>query len=313
MLFASKKNESKSMLNAYKSESISCYLMLLLPLIGFIVFNVYPILWTFRWSWFSYTGIDSQAIFVGWENFKTVFTTDTTYWKVWLTTLQYGILKVPIEMSLALFIAVLLNRQFKGAKFFQALFYLPNVVSVAIIGLIFSNMFSYWGVINTYLVEWGIIEAEIDWFASKWTAMFMLVLGGVWNTFGVNIMYFLSALINVPEELYESAEIDGASKIRQFFSITLPMIAPVFQTILLLSLVGTLGVNDYILAFTGGGPSGQTLTVMSYLTRQFVPGFTDSTTPALGYGCAMSFMTTIILTTIALVYNKLSGKLKTVH
>ncbi|MBQ6937671.1 MAG: sugar ABC transporter permease [Clostridia bacterium] len=313
MKFASKNGKSKSMSSAYKSESIACYLMILLPLIGFIVFNVYPILWTFRWSWFSYNGIDSQAIFVGWENFKTVFTTDTTYWKVWLTTLQYGILKVPIEMSLALFIAVLLNRQFKGAKMFQALFYLPNVVSVAIIGLIFSNMFSYWGVVNTYLVEWGIIQAEIDWFASKWTAMFMLVLGGVWNTFGVNVMYFLSALINVPEELYESAEIDGASKTRQFFSITIPMIAPVFQTILLLSLVGTLGVNDYILAFTGGGPSGQTLTVMSYLTRQFVPGFTDSTTPALGYGCAMSFMTTIILTTIALVYNKLSGKLKTVY
>lgn len=295
------------------SEARQCYMMIATLIIAFFVFYLYPILWTFRWSWFSFTGTESTAVFVGWKNFLTMFTTDFTYWKVWLTTLEYGVLKVPIELSLALVIAILLDRQIKGAKMFQALYYLPNVVSVAIIGLVFSNMFGYWGVINTYLVKLGIIGKEIDWFASKGTAMFMLVLGSIWNTFGVNVMYFLAALANVPGELYESARIDGASESRQFFSITIPMIAPVFQTIILLSLVGTLSVNDYILAFTGGGPSGSTLTVMSYLTKQFVPGFAESSAPALGYGCAMSLLTTIILSTVAILYNKFSRKMKEIY
>lgn len=312
-LKACKNTVSGSLQGEKKAEAVQCYLMISTLLIGFFVFNLYPILWTFRWSWFSYNGIESQARFIGWQNFITMFTTDTTYWKAWGTTLLFGFCKMPVELVIALMLALLLNQRVKGSGFFQAMFYLPNVVSVAIIGLVFSNMFSYWGVINSFLMKAGIIQSEIDWFASKGTAMFMLVAGGVWNTFGVNVMYFLAALANVPEELYESASIDGASKSTQFFKITLPMIGPVLHIIILLSLVGTLSVNDYILAFTGGGPSGKTLTVMSYLTKQFVPGFTDSTTPALGYGCAMSLVTTIILTAVALGYNKLQTKIKLTH
>jgi raffinose/stachyose/melibiose transport system permease protein len=242
-----------------------------------------------------------------------MFTTDTTYWKVWGNTFLFALGKIPIELTLAMFLALLLNKKLKGVNFFRTMYYMPNIISVVIIGLIFSNMFSYWGIINTWLVKLGVIDTEIDWFAEKLTAMAVLIIGSIWNTFGINVMYFLAALSNVPEELYECARLDGASKFQTFFKVTLPMIGPVFQVIILLSIIGTLSVNEYIIVLTNGGPAGQTLTVMSYLTKQFVPGFTDATTPALGYGCAMSLITTIIFAIIAIVYNKFSKRMGAVY
>lgn len=296
-----------------KSEVFWCYLMLALPIIGFVFLQLYPILWTFKWSLFSYYGIAKNAIFIGLDNFKTFFTSDFTYWKAWGNTLLFAVMKMPIELSLAMILALILDKKMKGSGLFQALYYLPNIISVAIVGLILSNMFSYNGIINGLLTRFGLISENIDWFAQKSSAMWMIVAGSIWSTFGVNVMYLLAALSTVPNEIYESAELDGASAVRKFFSITLPMIAPVFQTILLLSLLGSLSINEYVIVLTNGGPQGQTNTVMSYLYTKFVPGFADTVSPQLGYGCAMSLVTTVIFTVIALAYNKLSNKMNNLY
>lgn len=295
------------------SEAFWCYLMIAIPVIGFLVLQVYPILWTFKWSFFSYYGIESTARFVGLDNFKTFFTQDFTYWKAWGNTLLFAVIKMPIEISLAMILALVLNKKMKGSGLFQAVYFLPNIISVAIVGLILSNMFSYNGIINNLLVKTGFIGENIDWFADKGHAYAMIIAGSVWTGFGINVMYILSALATVPDDLYESAAIDGASKARMFFSITLPMIAPIFQTILLLSLIGTLNINEYIIVLTNGGPHGQTNSVMSYLYSKFVPGFADTANPQLGYGCAMSLVTTIIISTIAIFYNKFSSKMKSIY
>jgi len=295
------------------SEAFWCYLMIAIPVIGFVVLHVYPIFWTFKWSFFSYYGVESTAKFIGLDNFKTFFTQDFTYWKAWGNTLIFALIKMPVEITFAMLLALALNKKMKGAGMFRAMYFLPNIISVAIVGLILSNMFSYNGIINNLFVKSGLLNENIDWFADKWHAFAMIIIGSVWSTFGVNVMYLLAALATVPEELYESAEIDGASKMRRFFSITLPLIAPVFQTILLLSLIGSLSVNEYIIVLTNGGPHGQTNTVMSYLYTKFVPGFADSANPQLGYGCAMSLVTTIIVACIAIFYNKFSNKMKNLY
>ncbi len=295
-----------------RQESISCYLMLLLPILGFLVLNVYPILWTFKWSFFNYTGIPSETRFVGAENFATLFSEDMSYWKSWINTLQFTCLKVPIEMLFALVMATFIcNKSVKMKGFFRSAYYLPNVISVAIVGLIFSNLFSTNGFVNEMLQRFGM--EKVEWLGSKTAAMGMLVYGSVWNTFGINVLYFIAALSNVPEELYEAASIDGAGALRKFFCITVPMIAPVFQTIILLSLLGTLGVNEYIIVLTGGAPANSTRTVMSYLTTKFVPGFMEETTPNLGYGCAISLMTTIIFGIVSVIYQKASKKMNSVY
>lgn len=295
------------------SEAFWCYFMIAIPVIGFLALHVYPILWTFKWSFFSYYGIETTARFIGLDNFKTFFTQDFTYWKAWGNTLIFALIKMPLEITFAMLLALALNKKMKGSGFFRAMYFLPNIISVAIVGLILSNMFSYNGIINNLLVKSGFLGENIDWFSDKWHAFAMIIMGSIWSTFGVNVMYLLAALATVPEELYESAEIDGASKVRRFFSITLPLIAPVFQTILLLSLIGSLSVNEYIIVLTNGGPHGQTNTVMSYLYTKFVPGFADSANPQLGYGCAMSLVTTVIVATIAIFYNRFSNKMKSLY
>lgn len=294
------------------SIALQSYLMLLLPIIGFCAFSVYPIIWTFKWSLYSYSGIPSKAIFIGFENFKNILTTDFTYWKMWINTLIFAICKIPFEMIIAMFTALLLSKKLKAKGLFRSIYFLPNVISIAVIGLIFSNMFSPFGFINTSLVKMGLISEGFDWYSTKASAITVLVIASIWNTFGVNVMYFMAALSNVSEDVYEAATVDGAGRITTFFKITLPLIAPVMQTILLLSLIGTLGVNELILVLTGGAPGGETFSVMSYVTRKFVPGFATDTVLPLGYGCAMSLLTTIILTAIAIAYNKFSEKMKNI-
>lgn len=286
--------------------------MLSPQIIGFFVFSLYPILWAVRKGFYYYTGVPADTYFVGFENFKRVITTDTTYWGTWLTTLKFAVMKMPIEIILALLLAVMLSKNIRFKGFFRAVYYLPHIISVAIVGLIFANLYDYFGFVNAWLVKFGWIQKEISWFSETNTAMSVLVVSGIWSTFGINVLYFIAALSNVPDELYEAAELDGAGAVRKFFSITLPMIAPVFQTILLLSINGTLHTNEIVLALTGGAPAGTTHTVMSYQVNQFVPGFSTGTVN-LGYGCAMSVITSVIMTAIALGYNRFSSKMQNVY
>ncbi len=298
----------KGLKQELRTEARWCYLMLALPIIGFCVFTVYPILWTFRWSFYSYSGIKSQASFIGLRNFISLFTTDLTYWKTWITTLEFAVCKVPIELALAMILALILSKDIKAKGFFRSSYYMPCVISVAIIGVIMSNLFGYYGIINYGLAKLGIIQDGIDWFASKGTSLAVLVIGSIWNTFGTNVMYFMAALANVPLDVYESAALDGATGAQSFFKITLPLILPVGKIILLLSILGTLGVNEYVLVVANGAPAGKTNTVMSYMTQQFVPGFAGAN-PPIGYGCAMGLITSILFICIALIQNRVNKKM----
>lgn len=299
----------KGMKSASLQEERTCYAMLLIPIIGFIFLSAYPIIWTFKWAFYSYKGVESEAVWIGLKNFTTLFSKDLTYWRMWWQTIMFAIMKLPMELPLAMILALFLNSKIKGSGFFRTMYYLPSVVSVAVVGVVFSNMFSYWGIINNMLLKLGVIAEEIDWFASQGSAILMLALASTWCTFGVNVMYFLAALTNVPEELYESARLDGASPWTTFWKITMPSIMSVFKIVLLMSITGTLEMNELVLVLTNGAPQSQSFTVMSYLTKQFVPGFAEQAAPNLGYGCAMSVITTILFMVIGLTYNTISKRM----
>lgn len=295
----------------YKSIERQSYLLIALPLIGFFVFTLYPIAWSVVKAFYHYNQIPSQTVFTGLQNFKNLFR-DVAYWKTWISTFKFMIYKLPFEVFISLILAVLLGKKIKGAGFFRGFYYMPCVVSVAIVGLIFSNLFDYFGFLNDQMVRLGIIDAPIDWFATEKSAFFVLCIGSIWSNFGTNVLYFSAAITNVPDDLYEAAEIDGAGPIRKFWNITIPMIAPVFQTILLLAINGTLHVSEYIVVLSNGAPAGATHTVGSYMITQFLPGFVTGV-PNIGYGCAMALVNSIIYGTVAVVYSKLSEKMKNVY
>jgi len=304
-----KTKKAKHKTQRYIQKERMCYLLLSPQIIGFLVFSIVPMIWAISKSWTYYDLIDTR--YVGWENFKILFH-DTSYWNSLLTTLRFALMKIPLEIPLALILAVLLSRKIRGAGVFRAVYYLPYVLSTALVALVFSNLFNYFGVLNALLQKIGIIELPIDWFATTASAMWVIVITDIWKTFGVNVLYFISALANVPEEVYESAKIDGANRVQTFFKITLPMIAPTFQIILMMSIIGTLGMSELVLVLTNGAPSGTTYTVNAYIFNNYSPGIAIPGVN-IGYGCAMSLMTAIILSCITMGYMKFSSKLKQVY
>lgn len=308
MVTATKKSRQ---LNAKTKTTLQCYLMLSTQIIGFLVLTAYPIFWAAKWAWFYYDTIPQNTRLVGWENFVNIFS-DSAYWNAWGTTLKFAACKIVIELPLAMLLAVLLNRNIKGKGFFRALFYMPNIVSVAIVGLIFSNMFDYFGVINGLLGKFGIAPEGVNWFGNVGTALMVIVIASTWSTFGTNMIYFLGALQTIPEDLYESAYLDGAKPLTVFFKITLPMIAPILQTVLLLAINGTLHINDLVLVTTNGAPGGKTFTVMSYIVKQFVPGFAEANVN-IGYGSAMALITSAIYCIVGVTYSKLSKRLSEIY
>lgn len=306
-----KHNGTKKMLSKRTKNDIQAYIMLSPQIIGFLLFSIFPLIWAIRLSWFSYNGIAEQTRFVGWENFVTLMS-DTSYWSSLANTFLFFLMKLPFEIPVAMFLAVLLSKKLRGAGFFRAMYYMPHVISVAITALVFTNMFSYFGFINGWLQNLHISELPIEWFGTKFKAMFVLVLADTWRSFGVNVMYFMAAIQNVPEDVYEAAKIDGAGKLTTFFRITLPLIAPVMQVILMMSVIGTLGTNELVLVLTNGAPGGTTHTVKSYIFQNYAPGMADMNVN-IGYGCAMSLVTGLILAAITLTYMKFSEKMKSIY
>lgn len=290
---------------------LQAYIMLMPQIIGFLLFSIYPMIWAITKSWYFYNGISSDTRFVGWENFIRLFS-DGEYWQTLANTFLFAIMKIPIELPIALLLAVLLNQKLKGTGFFRTMFYLPHIVSTAIIALVFANIFNYFGVINALMQKIGILEQPVDWFGTKMKAMWVLVIADTWKSFGVNVLYFLAAMQNIPEDVYDACKIDGAGKFTVFFKVTLPLMAPVLQVILMLSIIGTLQTNELVLVLTNGAPGGSTYTVMSYIFQKYAPGLADVGVN-VGYGCAMALVTGLILATITLSYQRYSQKLNDIY
>lgn len=293
-------------------ESWKCYLLLAPQLIGFFVFSIYPILWAARYSFYYYDGVSINTRFTGFDNFIKIFN-DGTYWHTWLTTLKFAVLKLPLELILAMSLALALARKrTKLAGLFRSIYFVPHIISVAIIALIFSNLFEPFGFINSWLMKLNLIDKPIEFLKTVRGGFVMMISVDILLNFGVNTLYFIAALSNVDNDIYEAADLDGCMGLNRFFKITLPLILPVVQIVCLLAMKGVLGTGMTVYLLTGGAPGGMTHTVHSYILEQYVPGFAAGM-PNLGYGSAMCIITSAITALISFIYMKLSGKAKNMY
>jgi len=299
-------SQKSSFKEFFKKDSTQAVLMLLPMLIGFFTFTYFPIVYIIRYSFTNFNGFVGE--FTGFDNFVRLFTRDTAFWQALVNTFILTGGKLLVEIPLALLFAVLLNKAIKGTSIFRVIMFLPSIISTAIVGLIFTLMFAaFRGVINTMLMNIGVISSSVDWFATRSTALFVIGTASVWAFLGVNIVFFLMALQGVPKEVYECAELDGAIGITKFFKITLPMIAPVFRVVLLNAIIGSIQVADLVLASTNGQPNGQTEVVMTHIFKHFFG--LDGRRMEVGYASAMSVVTAIILGIITFIYLKSSKNL----
>ena len=289
-----------------KANEIQSYLMLFPSLIGTLIFVVYPLIWVIRWSLFRYDGM-FEADYVGFYNFVTAIK-DSDFWNSVQNTFFLTLVKLCIEVPMALVIAVLLNTKIFARNIHRSIYFMPTVLSVAIMGIVFSFIFaSYDGVVNNILLNVKLIKAPISWFGSKWTALAILGVATIWHNFGINMIYFLTGLQSIPKELYECAEIDGASKVRQFTHITIPMLGPVLQVIIMLTILASMKITELVLVLTGGRPAGQTEVMMTFVYKKFFPsGLTTASN--YGYASALAVIAAIILGVVTISYLKLSDK-----
>ena len=306
-------NEKKLEKSKNKSQhgSVASYFMIMPQFLGFLLFAIYPIIWVIRFAWFEFDGV--TAHFNGIDNFIRLFTRDADYWLSLANTFILTFGKLAIELPLALLLAVVLNSKLKGKAFFRTMFYMPNVIGIAIIGLIFYFMFaSFDGIVNNILLQFSIIKTPVNWFENKWTALVVIAIASIWQNFGINMLFFLSGLQSISKDLYECAEIDGASKIKQFFHITIPMLAPIMQIVTMLAIIGTIKMTDLVLVLTNGQPAGQSEVVMTYIFKYFFSTGEGTQVPQIGYASSMGLVTAIVVGLMTIAYLKTTKKMSSI-
>ena len=263
-------------------------------LIGFFVLQLYPFVASFIYSFTDYNML-RPAQFVGLENYIRLFTIDPDFKKSIGVTLLYALISVPSKLIFALLVAFILNLKLKHINFFRTVYYMPSIMggSVAISAL-WRLMFMKEGIINSLLGNLGI--EPIDWLGNASTAMITICLLQVWQ-FGSSMVLFLAALKQVPNDLYEAASIDGASKFKQFFRITLPMITPIVFFNLIMQMVNSFQNFTSAFVITNGGPLKSTYLIGMKLYNEAFKNF------KMGYACAVSWvMFAIILVFTAIIF-----------
>ena len=273
--------------------------ILILPwLIGFCIFKLYPFVSSLVYSFTDYDLFKGVQNVVGFQNYIDAFT-KTKNVKALQVTFTYAFMTVPLKLIFALFIAYILNFKIKGVGLFRTAYYVPSILGGSVaIAVLWKALFKNDGVVNTILTMLGF--ESINFLADRNWALFIICLLRVWQ-FGSAMVLFLAALKGVPEDLYEAASIDGATKGRQFLSITIPLISPVIFYNLVTQLVQAFQEFNGPYIITNGGPRNATtlISVIVYNTA-----FKDY---KVGMSSAMAwvmFVIVMILTIIAFVSQK---------
>ena len=209
-------------------------------MLGLIILNIIPIFQTIYKSFFKTGDFGRGNIFVGLENYQTIFA-DSQVWQALINTIKYAIVEVPFSIAISLVLAVLLNRKMKGRSVYRTIFFLPMVAAPAAVAMVWRWLFNAdFGLIN------HVFGVHVNWVSDPNIAIFSIAVIGIWSIIGYNMVLFLAGLQEVPGDYYEAADIDGASGVRQFFSITLPLISPTIFFVLVTRVIGALQVFDLI-------------------------------------------------------------------
>lgn len=248
------------------------------------------------------TGVGANLTFTGIDNYARLFK-DPTFLTTVKNTVIYLIIQVPVMILLALFLSVLLNNKtlkFKG--FFRTAIFLPCVTSLVAYSVIFKYLFGQDGIINMMLMKVALISEPIQWLTDPFWAKIAIIVAITWRWTGYNMIFYLSALQNVDESIYEAARIDGASPVQQFFKITIPMLKPIILFTSITSTIGTLQLFDEVMNITKGGPGNATMTI-----SQYIYNLSFKYTPDFGYAATVSYAIVIMIVIFSIIQFKAAG------
>ncbi len=277
---------------AYKVKSNIGLLYILPWLIGFLLFKLYPFASSLYFSFTDYDLFKDVVSLIGIENYRHIFETAKIR-KAFGVTFKYAFMTVPLKLMFALFIAYILNFKIKGVNLFRTMYYIPSILGGSVaIAVVWKFLFQQTGLINQILGVFGINGP--NWLGDTKTALFVVCLLRVWQ-FGSPMVIFLAALKSVPTDLYEAAAIDGSGKLRQFISITIPLISPVIFYNLVTQLCQAFQEFNAPFIITEGGPLGST-TLISLLVYQ-----NAFKTYQMGFASAISWLLFLIVMALTVI------------
>lgn len=228
----------KKMTAAEKNEAMWGYLFVTPTVIGLIILNFYPIFNTVYQSFCKTGDFGKGNVFNGINNYKAVLAAPET-WQSLLNTIKYAIIEVPFSVVIALVLAVFLNGKIKGKSIYRTIFFLPMVCAPAAVAMVWKWLYNQqFGLIN------NIFHTKIAWVSNPSITWIAIGIIGVWSIIGYNMVLFISGLQEIPGDYYEAAEIDGATGLKQFFNITIPLLSPTTFFIVQTRVIGALTVFD---------------------------------------------------------------------
>ena len=281
----------KALKQQLSKESVAGVLFTLPFTIGFLLFMIVPMGISLYYSFCDYD-ILSPPVFTGLKNFISMFQ-DETFFKTLKVTFFFAFVSVPLKLLFALIVAMLLLENSKMSGFYRAAYYLPSIIGGSVaVSILWKRMFAMDGVVNKLLGMVG-IQTSFSWLGDTRTAIWVLILLVVWQ-FGSSMLIFLSSLKQVPQSLYEAAEVDGASAPAKFFKITLPLLTPtIFFNLVMQMINGFLAFTQcYII--TQGKPMNSTLLYTVYMYKQSFEFYNT------GYGAALAWVMLAVIGLITL-------------
>jgi multiple sugar transport system permease protein len=286
----------------HRKEYAAAALFVAPPVIGFLLFTIFPFLFSVYVSLTSWNGLGSisNMRFVGLENFSAMVG-DPYFWKSLYNTF-FLMIGIPIGLVLSLLLAMALNRKMAGTTFFRTVYYVPVISSLAAVAILWQWAYNGdFGLVNQALGYLG-IEGP-NWLQNTATVKPAIILMAVWKGLGYSMLLYLAALQSVPRSLYEAASLDGANSVQQFWSITLPMVRPVtFFLVVMSVMAGSQIFTEIDIMTPGGGPEFSSATIVWYIWQNAFGNL------RMGYASAMSLTLGVIVFAITAIQFRLNAR-----
>lgn len=282
-----------------RSRQWFAWLNILPATILLLLFVLYPAFEVFRMSLYSWGGFSPNQEYVGLENFK-ILIQDQNLIRAFQNTILMIVIVTIITLVLAIFFAYILSTEkIKGQNFFRIIFYIPNILSIVVIAGIFSAIYNpTTGLLNSILNILHIIDEPVLWLGDRMLVVYSLIGALIWQAIGYYMVMYMASMANIPDSLYEAADLDGAGKWTQFVNITLPLIWNNIRTTLTFFIISTINLSFLLVqTMTGGNPNGASEVVLNYMYGQ---AYTNS---AYGYGMAIGVTVFMFSFALAAVVN----------
>ena len=275
-------------------ESTVAWLFILPAVIGILIFIIIPIICSFGLS-FAHWDLLNSPTFAGLDNYKEIFN-QQIFWKILANTIVFAAATSVFGVIIPLILASIMNSKISGCEFYKCTYFLPYITPMIVVGIIWAWIFDpNIGFLNQ------ILHMHINWLYDAKYAMPALIIVSVWKLIGYNMIIFLSGFASVPQDLYESAKIDGANAIQTFKNITIPLLSPTVFFVVIITAISSFQVFDLIYLMTEGGPYDSTNVLVYAIYKNAFEYFNVGRASAISY---ILFIIILILTLIQWHYRK---------